>query len=143
MISCCVSFYFTPKWSNSLLTWMMVAIENAGAKHATVAMAGIVDGQRVRQIVDVVQLGTLLCVVAGDKQVDVVWRTTAQVLGEIFAREMRRRLGRQLVAVAHLVQRQVLGNVLGKLNGVARFADGGHQQVVGELVDFVHIWQPD
>lgn len=116
---------------------MVVPIEDTGAKHAAVPVARIVHRLGVGQVVDVVQLRALGDVVAGHEQVDVVRRAAAQVLGEILAREVGGRPRRQLVAVAHLVQCQILGDVFGELDGITRLANGGHQQVVGDLVDFV------
>lgn len=119
---------------------MPISVENTSREDATVALAAIVQRLGVRNIIDVVELGALLLIISGDEEVHVVRRLAAQVVGQVLAGEMGRRLGSELVAVAHLVQRQILRNVLGELHGVAGVADGGHDQVVRHRVDLVLIW---
>lgn len=125
--------------SCTVLTLMMISIQNTSAEHSTVAVRAVIHRQSVGQIIDERELRTIGLVVAGHQHVHLIGVAGSQVICQVLTSEVGSRLRAQLVAIAHFVEQDVLRNVLHKLHGVPVVANSSNQQRVGDFVDLVFI----
>lgn len=117
----------------------MISIQNTSAEHSAVSVGSMIHRQSVCQVIDEGELWAVGFIVASDEHVDMISVASSQVVSQVLACEVSGSFRSQLVAVAHFVQQNVLGNVLDELNCVAGVTDSSNQQRVREFVDLVGI----
>lgn len=116
-----------------------MSIENTATEHSTVSVRAMIHRQSVGQIIDVRQQWTIRLVVASDQHVHLIGIARSQIVGQVLSGEIGSRFGRQFITIAHLVEQNVLGDVLNELHGIASITNGADHQRVGNLVDFLLI----
>lgn len=121
------------------LTLVMILVKNTSTEHAAIAVSSVIDRESVGQVIDEGELRSISLIVAGDQEVHLIGIPCTQVVCKVLSGEVSSGFWAQLVAISHLVQQNVLGDVLDELNGVSGISHGRNHQRVGDFVDLVFI----
>merc|ERR1719317_1216458 len=109
----------------------VVPVHDGGGEEATIPMASILCLDHGRQVVHEVELGLAsLSVVASNEWIDHVRCSGPEIVCKVPPGEVGCCRRAQFIPIPHLVESNVLGDVLGKLGGVAGLSRYRHYQSV-------------
>uniref|UniRef100_A0A0E9WTD9 Uncharacterized protein n=1 Tax=Anguilla anguilla TaxID=7936 RepID=A0A0E9WTD9_ANGAN len=115
----------------------VVAVQDGQGEEGSVAVGSEGGLGQGGQVVHVVEPGAVGLVIAGQQQVHVVRGPTAKVICEVLASEICSGSRAELITIPHLIELDILLNVLCKLHGVACLSNTQQQNLFAQLEHLV------
>lgn len=115
-----------PKKLHCLLTrdsWRVISVQDTESQEGTVAVGcerGFCQGC---QVVHVVECWTLVLIVAGQEEVDMIRGPTPKIVRQVSASEISCCRGRQFITISHLIELHVFLNIFCKLYSVSSLSN--------------------